>query len=92
MRDDKNLQTLIFPVMNIIFITAQGNFGCERSRYRSGNLFLATSPRWDTSSMSVISPASLCGHNESCQCHDENKTRNQLQLGKELISTKNPMI
>ena len=60
---------------------AQPNFGYERSRYRSGNLSLATSPRWDMSSVSAISPGSLCGHNINSNCQDEVKSNHYLRPG-----------
>ena len=63
------------------FILAEPNFGYERARYRSGNLSLATSPRWDMSSVSVISPGSLCGHNINCNFQDEVKSNNYLRPG-----------
>ena len=78
---EPNFPRFFLPCNNNYFIAAQSNFGCERSRYRSGNLSLATSPRWDISSMSVISPSSLCGHNVSYHCQEDNKSNNHLRAG-----------
>ena len=66
----------------------QRNFGYGRSRYRSGNLSLVTSPRWNMSTISVISPGGE--HDNSCRYQDDNKSNKQLKPGNvSILSLKN---
>lgn len=57
----------------------QRDFGYGRSRYRSGNLSLVTSPRWNMSTISVTSPGGE--HDNSCRYQDDNKSNKQLKPG-----------